>query len=300
MGRSLFIGVAGIALAITTLGACGGTNHQVGAAAQGGATTKASLEHWAAVETGAKPGVAAGTTLPSRALGLINSAQRTLAEARRLGARVGGSEVRRQTQALQFEQRNGLALERMPRMAQIRRTLANSKADLSDQEWIVKLAMLDGRIERAHIAQAVPSVTSSEVLAYYRRHQARFHILERREVAIIETPTRPPIQKAKREIESGHDFAAVARRVSLDPRATEGRALDLASDEGAPSLRHAIFSARPRVLVGPRAVEWYYLFEVLHVSPAHELPLAQVRSKVAYAIAAEFACARREASCSPA
>jgi hypothetical protein len=158
---------------------------------------------------------------------------------------------------------------------------------LADQEWVVKLALLDAQIERLRIAQAAQRLTRAQIVSYYWRHQRRFFVPEHRDVAIIETPTEPPIRKAKREIESGKDFADVARRVSTDPRAPNGQKLYLTRSEGATLLTDAIFGAKPHVLIGPLLVIWFYLFDVLRIVPAHELSLAQAQRTIVQILATE-------------
>jgi PPIC-type PPIASE domain len=290
MGKGVrFASACCVGLSAAVFGACGGSSGTVLARVDGVPITMAAVEHWMAVEasTGA-PTATARRERERRALGFLISSQWTLGEARALGVRVSGREVRQQATILRFERRSGARLGSIPREAELMRFLAGLHVAAEDQEWIVKLALLDARIERRRVAQAVTRVSHAEIVGYYRHNWRRFFVREHREVAIIETRTEPPIRRAKREIESGKNFVAVARRVSVDPRARRGT-LVLIREEGAAELTRAIFAAKPHMLLGPYLIAWYYMFEVLRVMPAHELPLAQVRPAIVQALATRAA-----------
>jgi hypothetical protein len=267
-------------LAATGAVACGSDSSQLVARVGSSPITESSLDRWAANEASVRRDVR-GEAAQRRAISLLISAQRTIQQAHRLGVGVGSREVAQQTEYLKYVLRSGLTLERMPRQSELTRILASARVGSADQEWLVRVAMLDGRIEQARIAHAASRVTWAQVLAYYRRHMRRFLVPESREVAIVETLPKRPIVQARHEIEAGKDFAAVARRISEDPRARDGHTLHLRSDwPGAPGLMRAIFTAKAHVLVGPLFVARYYLFDVLRITPAHERPLAQARSGI--------------------
>jgi hypothetical protein len=162
----------------------------------------------------------------------------------------------------------------------------------TDQARVVKLALLDARIEQARVARAARRITHEQVLAYYARHQRRFLVGEHRNVALVETSGRGPVMKLKREIEAGHDVRSVALRVSRGSGAfAKGSVRELARPAAVSGagLVANIFRARPHLLVGPLRGDWFYVFEVLRVTPAHELPLTRARRTIVEELAASQA-----------
>lgn len=284
MGRALgFAGSCGAAFAAAILVGCGGSSAEVVARVGSVAITAGALNHWIAVEHALHPSSAhAGDGPQGTALGFLISAQWTLGEARELGIRVSEEAAKREAAVLSYELRAGMAFGGVPREAELRQLLG-SHASNADQEWVVSLAMLDARIRQARVVQAAQHVPRAAVVAYYARHQRRFFVPEHRKVGVIETSALGPMLKAKREIKSGKAFGSVARRVSQDLGPHGEWTLEMtrqAAGLAVSKLVGAMFGAEAHALVGPRRGVWFYLFEVLHVIPAHELPLGRAEHTI--------------------
>ncbi len=273
---------AAVVVAIA-VGACGGGSIDVVARVAGVAITRTDLDHWIAVEDGLAPGNTSGKrVVEARALSFLISEQWTLGEGRELGLTVSERRARRETEVLNYERRAGIAFGDVPRAAK-RMQVVGSRATEADQVRVVKLELLEAEIQQARTVLAAQGIGHTQVVAYYTRHKRHFLVPEHRKVVVIETPRLGPTLKAKREIESGKDPARVARHVSQGPLAHLGGALqDLVGRRGmrGEGLVANIFRARPRLLVGPLRGDWYYIFEVLHVSPAHEPGLARVEDRI--------------------
>jgi foldase protein PrsA len=184
--------------------------------------------------------------------------------------------------------------------AEIKEYLKRSGGKPSKVMFQLKVANLADAIT-GRVRDRQPPVTSAEIAYYYDAHKERFTSAERRDVHIIRTTTRAAALAAKRRIESGISFATVAKQLSgvVQPvRSERGLVVGLTplyySEK---PLSHAIFSARIGHVYGPvltpeRKVvvsqpgTGYFVFEVTHVTPRRQLPLARVRSGIASALMA--------------
>lgn len=164
----------------------------------------------------------------------------------------------------------------------------------------LKVASLADAIT-ARVRARQPPATPAEIAHYYDAHKERFTTAERRDVHIVRTTTRAAALAAKRRIKSGTSFATVAKQLSgiVQPvRSERGLIVGLTplyySEK---PLRDAIFSARIGRVYGPifapeRKVvvsqpgTGYFVFEVTHVTPRRQLPLARVRAEIASALMA--------------
>ncbi len=284
-----------IVAAAIGLWACGGSSTVVALVA-GAAITKALAERWLTVEASADPRAARDRPeLEARARELAVTVQWTLEQARELGVSVSAASAKRETEELKLQLRAGVELRQMPRRAQLQHVLVSHQVGLVDQIRLVKLSMLEARIEQARVVKLEAGMRHAEVVRFYQRNRRLFEVPERRIVAVIETFKKATAETAKREIEAGKQFAEVARRRSVDPLARDGRALTFARKPSGTTLRRAIFLAKPHDLVGPLRVSIYYIFEVLRILPAYELPLSQVERQIVRRLATREAASLAKA-----
>lgn len=126
-------------------------------------------------------------------------------------------------------------------------------------------------------------VTDAQISAYYTRNRDQFAVPERRDLEIVLTRTEAQANEAKRAIESGTSWAAVARRFSTDAlsKGNGGRLAGVARGQQDRALDVAAFNAREGVIVGPvRGQFGWYIVRVDRVTPAKQNSLEESRAQI--------------------
>jgi hypothetical protein len=232
-------------------------------------------------------------SLVSRALQNLISGLWVRGWARELGVHVSIEELRDGLE-------RGLA-RRYRTEAALHRFMSETGETIPDMLFSLQERLLDQGIWNKLNAEIGP-VTNAKLVKYYAENRGQYHIGEQRDLEMVLTKKgAAAAARLKRELERGVSYAAIAERLlpeqlpfmhhgvvdGLEPQAL-----------GETSLDHAVFSARPGVVVGPlrldvgphfngrseqviRAIDGYYLFTVTKVAPAHELSLAEVKPKLA-------------------
>lgn len=123
----------------------------------------------------------------------------------------------------------------------------------------------------------------SEVLARFRAERERLNLPERVRVSQILTETREEAQRAVAELESGADFADVARRYSTDPSAPYGGDQGELSREDLPEeFAEVIFSLQPgEVSDIVEAAYGFHVFRVTARLPSREVSFAEAEPELA-------------------
>jgi foldase protein PrsA len=239
------------------------------------------LEHWEAIDAAVqgKPPGDRSASMP-RALGFLIFSRWLAGEARKQGVEVSDGQAREQLEVLAFDQRESLPFLTPPRDAQLRAYLVSSKPGRSDRLWLMKLALLAGRLEQRRLTQALGEVTHMQIASFYAHDKRRFWRPERRNLEVIGNQSLRIVDQAKREIQAGASFLSVARRVSTDQEAPGGLEHPLARGEEEPQYDAHVFSAPPHKLMGPIDQTFYYIFEVLKISRAHIESLSQAESAI--------------------
>jgi hypothetical protein len=285
---SLLVACAIVALLVACAAGCGGSEPIV-ARVSAMTVSKTELEHWMTVERAVRADARAEGGTRRHALEFLITARWLLGEARELGVSVSDREVGEQLHLFKLYAPQGVQPERFAEEARFRKYLMSERIGVRDQEWVMKLALLATRLQRAHLVRAEHGVTDAKIEAYYRGHVQRLYRPMRSYFEILMTRTEPEALKARREVEAGQDFLRVAQRVSIDPEAPHGlQALSPGEEE--PLFRAAIFGARPHVLVGPvHQANDYYVFKVLRVRPRTILTLAQAGPRIRALLARRLA-----------
>ncbi len=131
-------------------------------------------------------------------------------------------------------------------------------------------------------AEPAPPLAESAVAAYYAAHRKDFLVPVRVELRSIRSDDRATVERARREIRAGSDFATVARRLSSDSTAERGGEQgSFSRDELPPDLAKVVFALAPGELSGivPTG-DGFQLFQVTAKLPEHERPLAEVREEI--------------------
>lgn len=121
-----------------------------------------------------------------------------------------------------------------------------------------------------------------EVMASYRARQDELALSERVRLSQILTETREAAEEAAAELAAGAEFAAVARRHSVDPSAPYGGYQgELARDELPEELADAVFGLRPGEVSDVVEADYgYHIFTVTERLPARTVPFEEARPAI--------------------
>ncbi len=268
---------AALVVVACAVGGCGsgGVIAEVG----GSALSRGELEHWMSVAAVADGGSSDKAALRGRALDVLLFSRWLVGEAREEGVGVSRAKAASELEVLRFDQRSGSSYEGLPRESVLRKLLLSKSVNAADSVWLMRLGLLSAKLESARHARAMQAVSRERVALFYREHKRRFLQPARREMEFLGSYSKAVVVRAKREIEGGKPFLAVARRVNVAGEAPEGLwNLIRGSDEY--EVEDPVFAAKPHVLSGPYKYLLYFIFKVLKAFPAHQQKLAEVDSTI--------------------
>ena len=307
-----------VLFALVGLSACGGIPGNAVVNVGGTPITKSAFDHWmsvaassSALSTGEKPSVpeppdyttciahlaktsptpAKGQKAPTHAqlkseceqqykslqsevLGFLISSQWVLSEASAMGVKISDPEVHKEFTKIKNAQ--------FPKAAEFEKFLATSGQTVSDLLLRVKLNLLSSKIQKK-IVSGKGKVSEAEITKYYNENKSRYGTPEKRNVRIILTKTEAQAKSAKKEVESSKNFAAVAKKDSIDPtsKSNGGELKEVVKGEEEKALDAAIFSAGKGVLGGPVKTPFgYYVYEVLSITAGSQEPLSKVKATI--------------------
>jgi foldase protein PrsA len=315
LGAVLFV-AAGVA-------ACGGVPGNAVVSVGGTPITRTSFNHWMAIaaagaagttgKTATKPPVpeppdftacvahleaaaaaaSKGKTPPNKALyksqceqqytaykqevlNFLISSQWVVSEAEEQGVHVSDAEVKKQFETLKSQQ--------FPTETAYKEFLARTGETEADLLMRVKLQLLARKIQEKVTKSAKKTATKAEIAKYYNEHKSQYGKPERRNLQIILTKNEAGAKAAKAEIESGKNFATVAKAVSIDPlsKSNGGSLPEVTRGEEEKALDEAVFSAKVGTLTGPVKTPFgYYVFKVTKTLPSNQQSLAQSEATIA-------------------
>lgn len=220
-------------------------------------------------------------SLQTQVLGFLISAQWVLSEASSQGVSVKDSDVQKQFNTIKQQQ--------FPNAAQFQQFLKTSGQSIPDLLLRVKLDLLSTKL-RDKVTKAKGNVTTAQISNYYNQNKTRFGQPARRDLKILLVKTKAQADAAKKQIQSGQSFAAVAKKVSID-RATKaqgGSLVGVARGQQEKALDAAVFSAQRGVLSGPIQTPFgYYVFQVQKITPASQQTLAQAKASIQQQLTAQ-------------
>jgi hypothetical protein len=274
--------VAATALLLLGIGACGGTGGSNGVIVHVGSMpiSKGSLERWRALEVAATQNQRTRGPGTRHALSALIGANQLLSEAasRHLAASAGEAEAR--LQELEFDRARSLKFEPAARFAPFAKLLPAAIRSRSAELLLLRLDATVGKVERALYSQAERALTRAQVARYYASHTAKYALPERRVLEVIGNYQRSVIMDAKRKIEKGANFLAIARRVSIDQEAPNGLEPPLARGEEEPEYDRVVFPAKRGLLYGPYKQAFFFIFKVIKITPRRQLSLASSEAAV--------------------
>lgn len=288
------------ALALS-LGACGSAPNdpaivvellpsaEVAADARGQPITRAALSHWSSIERAV--GQRSTVEALRAALALELMGVWTPGEARELGVSVSEKRAEAQLGVYEDDQTINTPYGPIAREDAFVRLLSARGLTHADALWLMRMNLLRVGIEDAFRRRAEEHIPHAQIARYYAAHKRKFIIPRRIRMEILGSKRESAVAQAKREIERGANFLAVAKRVSIDTEAPEGLQ-DFFKGQEEPPFERVVFGAKPGVLTGPEKYRLYYLFRVMKFTPAQQLSLAQA----AHTIRRQIAESRRAES----
>ena len=213
-------------------------------------------------------------SLQSEVLGFLISSQWVLGEAQSLNVKLSDQQVKKEFTKIKTAQ--------FPKASEFEKFLKSSGQTVSDLLLRVKLNLLSQKIQK-QVVKEKSKVTDAQITKYYNENKSKYGTPEKRNVRIVLTKTEAAAKKAKQEIESGHDFAAVAKKDSIDPtsKANGGLLKEVVKGEEEKALDEAIFKASKGVLGGPVKTPFgYYVYQVESLTPGTQEPLSKVKSAI--------------------
>ncbi len=213
-------------------------------------------------------------SLQSEVMGFLISSSWVLGEGAALNVKLSDAEVKKQFTKIKLEQ--------FPKASEFEKFLATSGYTVSDLLLRVKLNLLSQKIQHQAVKKE-GQVTHADVVKYYEENKERYGTPEKRNVRIVLLKTESAAKGAKKEIESGKSFAAVAKSRSVDPtsRANGGLIDGVVKGEEEKALSESLFTAKLHALGGPVKTPFgFYVFKVEGITPGTSTPLKSVEASV--------------------
>jgi peptidyl-prolyl cis-trans isomerase C len=159
------------------------------------------------------------------------------------------------------------------------------------EELLTRLAIEEGQVPpaashrqavEALLGEAAGGLSPAEVQRWYDGHRARFLLPERLRLRHILVARREEALDARRRIDAGEEFAAVAQAVSLDPSAPVGGDQgELALDDLPGGLAPHVARLEPGETSEPiEASDGWHLFQLVERLPERQQSLAEVAPEI--------------------
>jgi foldase protein PrsA len=205
------------------------------------------------------------TTLSGQVMDFLIKAYWYQADAHKLGINVTDAQVQK---ALTAAKKSQFSTD-----AQFQSFLKTSGQTVQDITYRVRVNQIFQKLSAKHPTKVTPAA----IATYYNSHKSQFGTPETRNLQIILTKTLAQANAAKKAIESGQSWAAVAKKDSIDPSKSKGGVLSgVTAGQQDSTLSKAAFAAPVNKLIGPVKSQFgYYLIRVTKVKTATQKTLAQ-------------------------
>jgi foldase protein PrsA len=127
------------------------------------------------------------------------------------------------------------------------------------------------------------TVTPALISAYYTSHKSQFGTPETRDMRIVLTKTSAQAEAARKVLQSGQSWQAVAKQYSIDPTTKDkgGLLTGVTAGQQDAALSKAAFAAPVNKLLGPVKGQFgYYVLEVTKITPATQRSLSQATALI--------------------
>jgi foldase protein PrsA len=212
--------------------------------------------------------------LKQQVMQFLVSAEWIQQEAKNQGVKVSDKEVQKQ-----FQDQKKQSFQKEADYQKFLKTSGMTEADLL---FRVKLDVISNDV-RNKVIKGKDTVTDAQISSYYNKNKQRFAQPERRDLLVVLTRTKAKADAAKKALDGGQKWAAVAKKYSIDEasKAQGGKLPGVAKGQQEKAFDDAIFGAKKGATTGPVKTQFgYYVFQVTKVTPASQQTLAQTKETI--------------------
>jgi foldase protein PrsA len=220
-------------------------------------------------------------SLRDQVLSFLIAAQWVQKEAQDQGVKISDAEIDKRLEETKKQS--------FPKEADFQKFLKDSGMNLQDVKFRVRVEQLQQKLVEK-ITKGKDQVTDQQIKAYYEKNKERFAQPERRDLRVVLTRNESQAEAAKKAIEGGDSFKAVAKKYSIDEtsKAQGGALLGVTKGQQDRALDEAVFKAQRGELQGPVKTQFgYYVFQVQKVTKASQQELKEVREQIKQALQSE-------------
>jgi foldase protein PrsA len=182
-----------------------------------------------------------------------------------------------------------LKKQQFPKAADYQTFLKQQGMTNADVLFRLKLQSLETKLQ-TQVTKGKDKVTSAQIAQYYAKNKARFSTPETRDVHIVLTKQEATAQTAKRALQSGDSWSAVAKKYSIDSASKKngGKLTGVAKGQQEKALDTALFGAKKGQLGGPVKTQFgWYVYEVDTIKPATQQTQAQANTTIKQMLASQ-------------
>jgi foldase protein PrsA len=173
-------------------------------------------------------------------------------------------------------------LQSFPKDADYAAFLKSSGYIQEDLLYRIRVQDLSQKL-RTQILKGTDKVSDAQIAAYYNANKSKFAQPEKRDLRIVLTKTQAQADKAKKALDSGQSFKAVAAKYSIDQGTRDNGGLLAAVPQGQQekALDDATFAAPKGKIEGPVKTQFgYYVFEVAKITPGSQQTLDEAKANI--------------------
>ena len=169
-----------------------------------------------------------------------------------------------------------------PSTKEYQQFLKTSGMNEQDILFRVRLDTLQNKLTKK-ITEDETKVTDQDVENYYNKNKKRFSQPERRDLAVVLTKNKSQAERAKKALDDGDKFSAVAKKYSIDnaSKAQGGKLPDVTKGSQEKAFEDAVFKAKKGKVEGPVKTQFgYYVFKVTAIKKPSQQSLDQAKDTI--------------------
>jgi foldase protein PrsA len=169
-----------------------------------------------------------------------------------------------------------------PKEADYKKFLKDSGMSEEDILFRVKLDTLQTKLTQ-QVTKDKVKISDKDISDYYAKNKKRFAQPERRDLNVVLTKTAAKANEAKKQLDDGKGFKAVAKEFSIDEasKAQGGKLPDVSKGQQEKALDTAVFKAKTGEISDPVKTQFgFYVFEVSKVKKASQQSLEQAKETI--------------------
>lgn len=221
------------------------------------------------------------TSLRDQVMNFLISAAWIQGESHDQGVKISDADVKKE-----FDQQRQ---QSFPKDSDYLNFLKNSGYVQEDLLYRILVQDLSNKL-REKVLKGKDQVSDKEIADYYNKNKDRFAQAERRDLRIVLTKTQAKAEQAKKALESGQSWKAVAAKYSTDQASKDNGGVlpGVAKGQQEKALDDAVFSAQKGKLSGPVKTQFgYYVFDVTKITPRKQQSLDDSKATIKSLLASQ-------------